>query len=83
MVSDATRIRVIMALMGVTSKDLAIRVGVSQGVVTGWSKGRCAPQRKSRAALAEICQQEGICFLPSGMPVRIEDLVVVKENSNG
>ena len=82
MVQDSTRIRVIMALLGVTSKDFAVRVGVSQGVVTGWSKGRYAPQRKSREALAAICQAEGIAFLPSGMPVMVADLVVVKENTD-
>ncbi len=79
MVNDATRIRVIMALLNVTSKAFAERVGVSQGVVTGWSKGRYAPQRKSREALAAICQAEKIAFMPSGMPVRLEDMIEASE----
>ena len=73
MVDDSVRIRVIMALLGVTSKDFAKRVGVSQGVITGWAKGRYAPRSKSRAALQKICEEEKIMFLPSGMPVPFEE----------
>ena len=82
MVNDATRIRVIMALLGVTSKAFAERVGVTQGVVTGWAKGRFSPRQKSRIRLAEICQEEKIAFLPSGMPVPVEELMP-KEKVDG
>lgn len=81
MLDEATRIRVIMALLGITSKALAERVGVTQGVVTGWSKGRFAPQRRNRATLAQICQEENIMFLPSGMPVPAEHFAVKQESS--
>lgn len=82
MVDDSTRIRVIMALMGITSKTLAARVGVTQGVITCWRKGRFAPQKKNRAILAEICQQEGIAFFPSGMPIREADLMEKPKEGN-
>jgi predicted transcriptional regulator len=81
MIDDATRIRVIMALLGITSKGLAERIGVTQGVVTGWTKGRFAPQRKNRAAIEKICAESKIMFL-RGMPVP-EDLMSVQENENG
>jgi len=75
MVDDARRIRVIRALLGLTSREFASRVGVTPGVITGWEKGRFTPQRKSRIALAEMCQKAQIMFLPSGMPVPAEDLM--------
>ena len=83
MVDDAQRIRVIRAILGMSSADFAARVGVTPGVITHWEKGRYGPQRKSRIALAEICQKERIAFLPSGMPVPVEDVMATQEKMNG
>jgi transcriptional regulator with XRE-family HTH domain len=81
-IDDAIRIKVIRALLGISGKELAKRIGVTPGVVTGWEKRRFAPQRRSRAALAQICQENKICFLPSGMPCPAEDLMPAQENVN-
>jgi ribosome-binding protein aMBF1 (putative translation factor) len=82
-ITDAVRIRVIRALLGISSKDLARRVGVTQGVVTGWEKGRYCPQRKNRAALAQICEDAKIMFMPNGMPCPSEGFATEKENTSG
>jgi DNA-binding transcriptional regulator YiaG len=83
MVDDAVRIRVIRAILGVTSKEFASRVGVSKGVITGWEKGRYSPQRKSRVELMKICQEHKIAFLPSGYPIPLEDMFPTQETTNG
>jgi transcriptional regulator with XRE-family HTH domain len=82
MVSDATRIRVLRALIGATSKEFAARVGVTPGVITSWEKGRATPQRDSRRELSKICQEENIMLMPSGMPVPAEDLLPKQEKTN-
>jgi transcriptional regulator with XRE-family HTH domain len=81
-IDDAIRIRVIRALLGISGKELARRVGVTQGVVTGWEKGRSAPRTQSRTALAKICQEHKIMFLPSGFPVPAEDYMPVPAQEN-
>lgn len=79
MVDDATRIRVIRALLGIDSRTFAARLNVSCGTITGWEKGRATPQRENRKILAEICQSAGIAFLPSGCPVPMSDLMPSQE----
>lgn len=81
MISDAVRVRVIRALLGISSKEFASRVGVTAGVVTGWEKGRFCPQRRSRQALERICDLNKITFLPSGMPVLFEDAIPAQETT--
>jgi transcriptional regulator with XRE-family HTH domain len=82
MIDDATRIRVVRALLGITSQEFAARVGVTPGIVTGWEKGRYTPRKKSRLVLAEICEREKIAFLPSGMPVPMDSFTATPENTN-
>ncbi len=83
MVDDARRIRVIRALLGLTSRAFAARMGISVGCVTSWEHGRATPQREKRKELAAFCQKEGIAFLPSGMPVPSIDLLPSQETDNG
>lgn len=84
MVSDAQRIRVIRALLGLQVQQFAALVGVTKTVVTNWEKGRNSPQRKFQKNLSELCQKERIMFLPSGMPCPAEDLMPAQENvTNG
>jgi DNA-binding transcriptional regulator YiaG len=68
-VTDAMRVRVIRAIIGVTSRQFCRMVGVSPTTLTSWEKGRAEPQRRKRVILAAICQQNSIAFLPNGMPV--------------
>lgn len=82
MIDDATRVRCIRALLGITGKEFASRVGVSQTVVTSWEKGRGSPRRDKRAALELLCEKERIGFAPSGMPFPWSDLLT-PEKING
>ncbi len=82
-VDDATRIRVIRALLGMESREFAKILGISNGTITSWEKSRSTPQREKRKALAELCQKHGICFLPSGAPVFQSDLMTTQETDNG
>jgi DNA-binding transcriptional regulator YiaG len=82
-IDEATRIRVVRALLGITSKELASRLEVTQGVITAWEKGRSTPRRMNRATLAQMCQKANIMFLPSGMPVPAEDLMPQETITNG
>lgn len=82
-ITDATRIRVIRALIGMSSKDFAERLGICAGTLTAWERSRSAPQGPKRQALAELCQEHGIAFSPSGMPFPIADVMQFKqENQN-
>lgn len=81
--TDAHRIRIIRALLGWDSKTFAARLGVCAGTMTAWERGRSSPQGPKKQELAELCQENQICFLPSGMPVPLSDVVIYKEIING
>lgn len=76
MVSEQARIKIIRSLLNIESRELAKRVGVLPGSVTGWETGKTSPQGKNRIAIAKLCQENEIAFLPSGMPIPFEDLVL-------
>jgi DNA-binding transcriptional regulator YiaG len=80
-ITEATRIRVIRALLGVSSRELAARIGITPNSLTSWEHGKSTPQREKRKALAAICQENGIAFLVSGCPVPMGDVMMTRENS--
>ena len=82
-VDDACRIRVVRAMLGMESREFAAKLVISAVTMTSWEKGRSTPQREKRKALASICQENGICFLPSGAAVFQSDLMAVQETDNG
>ena len=73
MVNDAVRVRVIRAILGISSKEFSSRVGVTQGVITSWEKGRSRPQPKNKIELGRLCRESKIAFTASGFPVVVED----------
>ena len=79
---DSVRIRVIRALLGMSSKDFAVRLGVCSGTLTAWERNRSAPQGTKRDDLAKLCQENGIAFSPSGMPFPIADVMTFKQENN-
>lgn len=81
-IDDAARVRVILAILGWESRELAAKIGVTPSTMSNWVKGRSTPQREKRAALAQLCQMRGICFLPSGMPVPQSDLLPTQETGH-
>jgi len=82
-IDDAVRIRVIRAILGMSSKTFAARVGVSAGALTAWERGRATPQVLNRQELAKICQEHKIAFAPSGFPLPASDVLIFKEKTNG
>ena len=58
----SVQIRVIRAILGMTSKAFAKVVGVAQNTVTGWESGRSVPNASSRFVIAELCKSRGIVF---------------------
>lgn len=78
-INDGCRIRVIRALLGMDSRTFAAKVGISPGTLTAWEKSRATPQAEKRHALAQICQENGIGFLPSGFPVPFVDCLLLRE----
>jgi len=77
--NDSTRIRVIRAIIGLDSKSFATRLGIAASTLTNWEKGRSAPQLPKRQELAELCQEHGIGFTPSGFPFPITDCMLFKK----
>ena len=73
MVDEATRIRVIRSLTGLSNGEFAKVVGVNRASVTNWERGYSVPQRDSRKALAQLCSENGIEFREDGMPVPVSE----------
>lgn len=77
-INDSTRIRVIRALIGMDSKTFAKTLNICPATLTGWEKGRSAPQGNNREVLAEICREYKIGFTPTGMPLPMDDVMMFK-----
>lgn len=82
-IDDAVRIRVVRALLGMKSKDLAKRIGVRAVTITYWERGTATPRGDNRKKLESLCREHRIAFLPSGMPVMFDDCLQFKEKQNG
>lgn len=77
-ITEATRIRLVRALIGMDSKTFAARLGVCPATLTGWEKARSEPRGENRQALAELCQEHGIGFSPTGFPFPVADVMIFK-----
>ena len=71
MTDDATRVRVIRAILGVTSGDFAALVGVDRATLTNWEKGKTRPQQTYQLKLSEICKESNISINEDGFPVPV------------
>jgi DNA-binding transcriptional regulator YiaG len=83
LLDDHVRVRVIRALLGMSSKKFAETVGVCAGTVCDWEHGRATPQAGVRPRISKLCQEHGIAALPSGMPVPASDVLLFKEAKSG
>lgn len=77
-IDDSVRIRVIRALLGMDSQSFAKRLGVCPATQTNWEKGRTTPSADKRQELYQLCEENGIGFLPSGFPVPVASLLMFK-----
>ena len=68
-VNEATRLRLIRALLGMESKAFSARIGVCAATITNYERGRSAPTEKTRETLQKLCEAHGIWFTPEGYPV--------------
>lgn len=83
LIDDATRVRVIRALVGMTSAAFAKYLGVGVGSVTDWEHGRSSPRSAHARHMLALCHERGIAFLPCGMPVPYHATLTIKESING
>lgn len=67
-VSEAVRIRVVRAFLGMDSKSFAARLGTCAASVTNWEKGRTTPTPRKRKELEKLCETHRIWFSPEGWP---------------
>lgn len=79
MIDDNARIRIIRAMLGLKPGAFATLLGVSTNTITYWENGRAIPRRQHRAKLAEVCSENRICFLPSGYPIPLDELLPMRE----
>jgi transcriptional regulator with XRE-family HTH domain len=75
-VDSSTQLRVIRAFLGMDCHSFAARLGISAGTATAYEDGKTAPLGPTRQVLAKLCQEHGIGFLPSGMPVPFAECFV-------
>ena len=68
MVDDSTRIRVIRALLGLSKREFADLLEVTENTVGNWEAGRNVPQRRHRERMAAICAEKGIILRTDGYP---------------
>jgi DNA-binding XRE family transcriptional regulator len=81
-INDATRVRIIRAMLGVDSKTFAKQLNVCAATLTSWEKGRSSPQGANKDALAEICLDAGIGFSPTGYPMPMADVMTFKSRES-
>jgi len=72
-IDDAFQVRIVRAMLGMGVGKFAQTMGVCAASVTGWEHGRSFPQRANRQRFNELCREQGIAFLRSGMPVPASD----------
>jgi DNA-binding transcriptional regulator YiaG len=77
-INDATRVRIIRAMLGVDSKTFAKQLNVCAATLTSWEKGRSSPQGAKKDLLSEICNEAGIGFTPTGCPLPMADVMMFK-----
>jgi len=81
-INDSQRIRVIRAILGMTSKALANELGVSTNALTSWEKNKYSPRPENRHELARLCKKNEIGFTPSGMPVPMTDVFTFRKKES-
>jgi len=69
MTDEATRIRVIRAIIGWDMKKMASTMAVNPNTITNWERGRSVPNSSNRKVLADICYEYKIHIRPDGYPV--------------
>lgn len=79
LIDDATRIRVIRVLVRMSAAEFGKRLGVRGQTVTDWEHGRYEPRPVTRQKMWDLCNERGIAFLPSGMPVPYHATLTLKE----
>ena len=77
MISEKQRIKILCSILDVEYQGLAERLGVTRQTVYTWTMGNRTLSPTTRRKLNELCEKEGIAFLPSGMPVKLEDYAVM------
>ena len=83
LIDDATKVRVIRALVGMTSADFAKYLGVRVDTITQWEHGRHTPSRVHARHMLALCHERGIAILPCGMPIPYHAVLTLKESTNG
>lgn len=64
----ASRLREVLETRGVTRKQLALTVGVSQNTVTSWARGRYRPGHRNLARIAAALEMTLDDLHESGVP---------------
>jgi len=66
---DGAQIRVIRALLGLSSKEFAARIGINHQTLTRWERYGNTPQGKNRKEIEALCRHSGIAFTSFGYPI--------------
>ena len=69
MISESTRIRVMHAFIGCSSREFAKKLGISSTTLTDWERGRSIPGLRGGKALARLMKRAGLELTPEGYPV--------------
>jgi DNA-binding transcriptional regulator YiaG len=75
-IDEATKIRVIRAILGLNVAAFANIMGTTPTSVWQWENGHASPQLRRRETLHKICKEHGIAISPSGYPFPVSDCVV-------
>ena len=72
MVNEATRMRVIRAILGVDMQTFARHFDVSPNTVRNWERGISIPNTINRKTLSGLLLKNRIAIRPDGFPVPSE-----------
>ena len=77
MMSEKQRVQILCVILEIEYQQLAELLGVTRQTVYTWTMGKRGLSPTVRKRLNALCEKEGIAFLPSGMPVKLEDYALM------
>ena len=77
---DGMQVRIIRAMLRLSRKAMARRLGVNHSTIVNWELYGRAPQAANKKELEALCRHSGIAFTSFGYPIPA-DMIALKESA--
>jgi len=81
-ITESAKIRIIRAALGFRVHEFAAKLGITTNTLNNWESGRTQPTGAKREAWNKLCREYGWGYLPSGMPVPMDDILAPRQQSD-